>query len=549
MDQDLSTAAAPINLLQDGGEAPQKYIRTYARDMATVQKGGTPDLVPLASAPLEKDATAPQALVFAPPQKAASTVKPPAAAAPPPSRPPPQDAVVTTYDRGFRDAADRTETKVAKSPAGVAWEASAKERDAVRARLEEKARARNLPTTASAAKPAPPRVEIRANTPPAIAVAPPAGALSVPAYTTSFTLGVPGEPVPPPPPPPPEPVPQPPAPAPAEPEFVAEPNPVPAPEPFFIPPEPHPAPAPVAPHAPAAPPPPATLHTYATDFSDRVGETHASRVAILAAEADARQAAPVRPVPVRQAYGRARLYASIALVLLGTALLYGAYARFLATSGPVTLAFAPSAPIFVDDRETVSGSGPALLTAVEQAAGRPLADGTVRLLYDPSATSTSLFNALQLPAPDVLLRNVNADGSMAGIISENGEQTPFFILSVSSYGDTFAGMLAWESGSGATLPLVRALAALYPPRTDAAAQYDSTTTITVSPAPAPLAPAIDQGFTDEVVANHDARVYRDSENRTILIYGYWDQSTLVIARDEAAFTAILARLANSHTSS
>src|SRR3989344_4386148 len=49
MDQDISIPSTPIDVLQKGNP-PQKYIRTYARDIATVQRGGTPDLVPLGEA-------------------------------------------------------------------------------------------------------------------------------------------------------------------------------------------------------------------------------------------------------------------------------------------------------------------------------------------------------------------------------------------------------------------------------------------------------------------------------------------------------------------
>jgi hypothetical protein len=155
-----------------------------------------------------------------------------------------------------------------------------------------------------------------------------------------------------------------------------------------------------------------------------------------------------------------------------------------------------------------------------------------------------------LPAPDILLRNVNAAGSMAGVINAGGEQSPFFILSVASYSDTFAGMLAWEdSGTGSSMP--QALIALFPPYPAlVVASSVATTTPAKSTKPQPVAtttPAVLLVFHDEVVANHDARAYRDAASRTLLIYGYWNQTTLVIARDENTFSAILARLATSQS--
>jgi hypothetical protein len=89
--------------------------------------------------------------------------------------------------------------------------------------------------------------------------------------------------------------------------------------------------------------------------------------------------------------------------------------------------------------------------------------------------------------------------------------------------------------------MLRALAPLYPAYATGAVAAADTSAPSVTPIVAPPPP--DQGFIDLVVANHDTRVYRDGTGRSILVYGYWDQTKLVIARDEAAFTAILERLA------
>jgi hypothetical protein len=53
------------------------------------------------------------------------------------------------------------------------------------------------------------------------------------------------------------------------------------------------------------------------------------------------------------------------------------------------------------------------------------------------------------------------------------------------------------------------------------------------------------GFKDEVMSNHDVRVYRDVSNKSAIVYGYWNQSTLIIARDSLAFAEVIARLSNA----
>jgi hypothetical protein len=126
---------------------------------------------------------------------------------------------------------------------------------------------------------------------------------------------------------------------------------------------------------------------------------------------------------------------------------------------------------------------------------------------------------------------------------------PFFALRVDSYERTYAGMLTWE-------PLMaRDLALLYPlypaPELQSEPAPIATTTASSTSASATTTPAVVRQpvqatartrFEDEVVANHDVRVLRDTDGRTLILYGYADKRTLLIVRDEASFEALLARL-------
>lgn len=284
------------------------------------------------------------------------------------------------------------------------------------------------------------------------------------------------------------------------------------------------------------------LHTYSGDFSDLVKREGASRATILAAEEDV-QRAPSAPAPSARSAG-SLWYAlgGILLLALGGAGAYYAYSVYSTSKQPVALLPTVSAPIFVDARQEISGSATALMQAIEQSATAPLAANQVRLLYTAVSTTTgdSVFSALQLPAPGALLRNVNANGSMAGIISSGSSQAPFFILSVASYPETFAAMLSWE-------PTMPASLALLFPDYAVSTQARATSTATSTPVAAASAPSGLGGWRDVVVSNHDARAYQDAAGRTVLIYGYWDAQTLIIARDEPAFSALLSRLATSRT--
>lgn len=295
------------------------------------------------------------------------------------------------------------------------------------------------------------------------------------------------------------------------------------------------------------------LETYADDFSQRMKKTNASVTTVLAAEQDS--APSYEPEEAPRKLSRSSILYSIAgatLLIIGGVGAYLAYSSYSTANAPVTPTASVSAPIFVDGSEQVSGTGTALLQSVEQSVAQPLTPGTIRLLYLASTTSGSVFGALPLSAPDILVRNVNTDGSMAGVINVNGTGSPFFILSVSSYSNTFAGMLAWET----TMP--RSLSGLFPAYPPLSVSTTTTATTTMlalkkspqassTPQSATVVPMQQLSFLDEVVDNHDVRVYHDGAGRSVLLYGYWNQSTLVIARDPAAFTAILGRLATSRT--
>ncbi len=307
------------------------------------------------------------------------------------------------------------------------------------------------------------------------------------------------------------------------------------------------------------------LHTYSADFSDQVKEQHASRASILAAEQDA---GPHEVVAAPEEHtARNLMFAVLGAILFiaSGAGIYYAYAAYVVKNTPVAVVQVTTAPIFYDQEEKVSEVGPALLVAITQSVTHPLTAGKVRLLASTNATTTrrSIFVTMQPVAPDILLRNIVGAGSMAGVINTGGSSSPFFILSVTAYNDTFAGMLSWEP------TMAKDLSALFVPYASTAvappvalpATTTATSTKNSAPKPGgkvatttkpaatstPPAPVFVGKFHDEVVANHDVRVYRDALGRSIVLYGYWNQTTLVIAHDTAAFAEILARLANAPT--
>jgi hypothetical protein len=220
-------------------------------------------------------------------------------------------------------------------------------------------------------------------------------------------------------------------------------------------------------------------------------------------------------------------------VVGGSLALYFSYNYFAARAPVSVISSAPAGRISGDDSTTIEGTGSVLMTALANAANVQIAAGNVRLIYltvsssTPTGTETltlggtDILKALQLPAPSILLRNIGA-GSSVGVVHAGDETRTFFVLSANSYERTFAGMLSWEPSIG------QDLGQLYP-------TYGAVGTSTLG------APH----FVDEIVQSHDVRALKDGANRTILVYGFRDQTTLIIARDETAFGILLARLSAS----
>lgn len=315
---------------------------------------------------------------------------------------------------------------------------------------------------------------------------------------------------------------------------------------------------PVAPPRPIAPASPQPLHTYTSDFSDRIDTKSASTFSVLAAEQDSRtKTAAVLREPKKSPL-KAILTVVTGILLLGLAGggVFATYQFVMTMRDTPIAAFTVPTIVVADEYRELSGTGPTLLGALAAAADGRLVSGNVLVTYILTSTegedSTVLraptggpafMRALGIPAPDILLRNI-AEESTIGVVNVGNDTKAFFALRVDSYERTYAGMLTWE-------PLMlRDLGALYPlypvatpsPVDVATSTATSTTaTTTAAQAPTTAAPALTR-FEDAIVANHDVRVLRDTQGRSLVLYGYADKRTLLIVRDESAFEALIARL-------
>ncbi len=316
------------------------------------------------------------------------------------------------------------------------------------------------------------------------------------------------------------------------------------------PPPPRPTPAPARSQDDLLSP----LHTFKTDFSGKMGRERASKIAVLAAEGDAPR--------LKQRTERPSVSVKTVAIGVGVILLIGGGAgiffalKFRTATPQVPTVHGVPSLVFADSTKEIMGTGTELMRELNAAAETPLPDKNVLVTYvtDASATTSpadriplpggSLIEALRLQAPTIILRNIE-DASTVGVIRAGSETRPFFILRVTSYERTFAGMLAWEE----TMP--QQLRILYPAYqsspfvSNTASTTAATSTIPKSQTvvvPKETAPA---GFVDEVASNHDVRILYDAQHRAILLYGYRDKNTLIIARDRAAFAALVDRLSSA----
>lgn len=260
--------------------------------------------------------------------------------------------------------------------------------------------------------------------------------------------------------------------------------------------------------------PSAPIHTYTSDFADHIDEKKASTFAVLAAQSDAE----LTPRTSSKKSTLLPVISGIVLVLAGLGVTYGGYWYLRNNIPDVLTTLSTSSLIEADQKIPLRGTGAELLQAlvgVTTTAG--LGDGQVAITYTTPSNSTApeaggvLVRALPLGAPDILLRNID-DSSVIGVINADGDTKPYFILRTTSYERTFAGMLVWEK------TILTDLSSLYPGAGGGAS------------------------FTDSVVLNHDVRIARGTDGTTLLVYGYVDKETFIIARNESAFTSLVHRL-------
>lgn len=148
----------------------------------------------------------------------------------------------------------------------------------------------------------------------------------------------------------------------------------------------------------------------------------------------------------------------------------------------------------------------------------PDTKGSIWFAHITGASPLDLLKRLTPQAPDVLMRTLTRPYAV-GFYRDNNATTFFAGFTVSSYGQAFSGMLAWE-------PTLYADISEFMPQ-----QVNTPNT----------------EFTDVIVDNKDVRVLQDTAGQTLVVYGFADQQTLVIAQNEAVFKQITQNILTKRT--
>lgn len=138
-------------------------------------------------------------------------------------------------------------------------------------------------------------------------------------------------------------------------------------------------------------------------------------------------------------------------------------------------------------------------------------------------TGRTLLESLNIYVPSELARSLKNDfaiGSMGG-------NARFIILKISYYANAFSGMLKWEKNIYKDLKNILGLK-------NESFEVTGTTTSSYN-----LKTSM---FYDGIISNRDSRILRDGQDKTLLVYSFIDDETLVITSNENLLKVITQKL-------
>ncbi|HEY9584655.1 MAG TPA: hypothetical protein VJI33_03720 [Candidatus Paceibacterota bacterium] len=151
-----------------------------------------------------------------------------------------------------------------------------------------------------------------------------------------------------------------------------------------------------------------------------------------------------------------------------------------------------------------------------------------RLGQETLLDSRAFFERIGIYPPAVLIRTLDDQFSVGSI----GGKARFLVLKNNYYSGAFSGMLQWEEKMAEDLRTLLSLPV--EGGTGAIKTVAGTTTM--------ISGFLDSGFKDAVIGNRDTRIYKDASGKTILLYLFPDNNTIIIAGSESTVKIVYEKL-------
>ncbi len=263
------------------------------------------------------------------------------------------------------------------------------------------------------------------------------------------------------------------------------------------------------------------LRTYQGDVEEIISKNNLSATSILVAEDDRRRQAPENPKNPGDSSARNKFFILLGtiLVLLGVITVGAIYSiksnekAFVAERAKSIVSFSKELVLPV-----ASSTRNELISKIVSE-NKLFKDPVNSVLFinttNPDQSAFDVRGVLELLAPRMpgtLLRSFTGK-YMLGVYSYDKNE-PFIILTTSDYAQSFAGMLKWEKDMSSDLGDIFSII-----------KTASST----------------EEFIDLSLKNKDLRVLRDEKGNTELLYSFIDKNTLIIAKNESLFGAIIAK--------
>ena len=282
------------------------------------------------------------------------------------------------------------------------------------------------------------------------------------------------------------------------------------------------------------------LRTYEGDIAEVLARRNPSVTSIAIAEHEKKgdgnmigNDVPAEPDPeTHSAKKIIMVIASLVIVLAGAAGGYYLYnqspLKAAQITAPAPAIQTPQSLVPADSRVVISIDGlgqAAIASRIRAELAKPQTPNTLKEIVlsetqngqQVRASTADVSAVMGIPVPDMIMRTLSPQWMLGESADGSGRTTLSVIVKTDFFQNAFAGMLQWES----TMP-------------QDLQQYVSSTSAQF---------AVLQGqFMDRIVKNTDVREFVATDNNTVFLYSFINNSTLVVTGNENALADIITRL-------